>query len=74
MDASPHYNLDQLLSLLPPEEISISLINADWDRSGTWLLLLRICWRFAGPEDTSNESRALLITVRVLEVEGFADV
>lgn len=71
-ELSPHYLLDQLLSLLPPQDISVMLLNADWDRSGSGLLQLRICWRFAGTEDTSVESLPLLVTVRLL-VEGIAD-
>lgn len=70
---SPHYWLDQLLSLLLPQDISVTLINADWDRSGSWLLQLRICWRFAGPKDTLGESLPLLVTVRFMEVDGVLD-
>lgn len=69
--ASPHYNLDQLLALVPPEDISVTSVGADWDRSGSWILLLPVCWRFSGPENTSHKSRALLISVRLTEVEAF---
>lgn len=32
-----------------------------------------LCWRFSDPEETLHENRALLVSVRLTEVEGFTD-
>lgn len=71
--ASPYANLDQLLSMAAPEDIKVSILGADWDRSGSWILLLRLRWRYSDLEETSPENRALLVCVRLTEVEGFTD-
>lgn len=65
-------NVEWLLAHIHPDDISVTRVDVDRDGPESWLLQLRVQWRQAAPESTAPRHQAIIITVRLIEVDGWA--